>query len=61
MVDLIENIINLKVFNSNKAQLGWIEFKFFFFGLILGLIVALILISLSCNDIFIPKIGFMCG
>lgn len=55
------NVLNRKLINSRKAQLGWIEFKFFLMGLGIGFIIALILLSLSCNDVWIPKIGFMCG
>lgn len=35
------------MFKSKKAQLGPIEAKFFFYGLILGLIVGFVVIYLS--------------
>ena len=48
------------MFNNKKAQLGIIEFKFFMYGLILGIIGGLVLAMLSCSKV-IPKVGFFCG
>lgn len=46
---------------DKKAQLGWIEFKYFVVGVILGLVIGVILLGLSCNKIWLPRIGFLCG
>jgi len=47
--------------NNKKAQLGIIEFKFFFIGLIVGIILVTTLIYMANNNILIPfKIGFVC-
>jgi len=46
---------------NKKAQLGWIEFKFFFVGLIVGLIGGLVLAVLSCTVKILPTVGFICG
>ena len=45
---------------DKKAQLGIIEFKFFMYGLILGLIAGIVLATLSCKGV-LPKIAFICG
>jgi len=45
---------------NKKAQLGIIEMKFFLMGLVVGLIIGMILVTLSCKEIGIPKIGFFC-
>ncbi|MBS3138451.1 hypothetical protein J4207_01970 [Candidatus Woesearchaeota archaeon] len=46
---------------NKKAQLGWIEFKFFFVGLLIGIIGGVILAILSCSAKILPKVGFICG
>ena len=65
MIDLIESLIdrvlNIRILKSNKAQLGWIELRFFLIGLGIGLLLGIVLVALSCNDVWIPRIGFMCG
>lgn len=45
---------------SRKAQLGVIEFKFFIYGLILGVIGGIVLAMLSCKGV-LPKLAFLCG
>ena len=45
---------------DKKAQLGIIEFKFWIIGLIIGIIVGVALVALSCKGV-LPKIGFLCG
>jgi len=45
---------------SKKAQLGLIEMKFFLMGLVFGIIVGAILVTLSCKGVGIPKIAFFC-
>lgn len=42
---------------NKKGQLGPIEFKFFFIGLIIGLIIAILLIYLSIKGII--SLGFI--
>ncbi|HLC75433.1 MAG TPA: hypothetical protein VJH88_06305 [Candidatus Nanoarchaeia archaeon] len=51
----------MELFANKKAQLGWIEFKFFLGGLIVGLIGAVILAILSCSAKVLPAVGFICG
>lgn len=41
----------MKLFKNKKAQLGFIELKFFFMGLVLGIIVALVLVYLGTKGI----------
>lgn len=41
----------MKLFKNKKGQLGFIELKFFFIGLILGIIVALVLVYLGTKGI----------
>jgi len=45
---------------SKKAQLGIIEFKFFFIGLIIGIILAIVVIILVNKGILPFKLGFIC-
>ena len=45
----------MKILNK-KAQLGMIELKFFFIGLVVGLIVALVLVFLGTKGILPFKI-----
>jgi len=46
---------------NKKAQLGIIEFKFAFLGLILGIILTLTVVYLANKGIFIPfKMSFVC-
>ena len=45
---------------SKKAQLGIIEFKFFFIGLIIGIILAVVVIVLANKGILPFKLGFVC-
>jgi|TARA_Y100000310_G_C20602932_1_gene774011 hypothetical protein len=47
-------------FKNKKAQLGFIEFKFFIFGLILGLVVAFLLIFLANNGTLPFRMEFVC-
>lgn len=46
---------------GKKAQLGWIEFKYFLGGLIVGLIITLILVLLGTKGILPFKIPLVCG
>lgn len=49
------------MFKNKKAQLGPIEFKFFFVGFIIGLILVIALIYLANKGILIPfKLTFLC-
>jgi hypothetical protein len=50
----------MKIFNNKKAQLGWIEFKYFMTGLVIGIIIALILVLLGTKGILPFKIPFVC-
>ena len=46
---------------NKKAQLGIIEFKFAFIGLILGIILTLVVVYMANKGILIPfKLGFVC-
>ncbi len=49
-----------RMLRSRKAQLGVIEFKFFIYGLILGVIGGIVLAMLSCKGV-LPKLAFLCG
>lgn len=46
----------MKLLRNKKAQLGFIEFKFFIMGLIIGLIAALILVYLGTKGVLPFKI-----
>jgi uncharacterized protein YacL len=46
----------MKLIKNKKAQLGMIELKFFFIGLVIGLIVALVLVFLGSKGIIPFKI-----
>ena len=46
----------MKLIKSKKAQLGMIELKYFFIGLIIGLIAALVLVFLGTQGILPFKI-----
>ncbi|MEK6869397.1 MAG: hypothetical protein AABX74_04160 [Nanoarchaeota archaeon] len=48
------------MFKSKKGQLGIIEFKFFFIGLIIGIIIAVVVIVLANKGILPFKLGFVC-
>ena len=43
------------------GQLGVIEFKYFLYGLILGIIVALVLVMLGTKGVLPFKIPLVCG
>jgi len=46
---------------NKKAQLGFIEMKFFIFGLIIGLILAVGIVFMANKGILIPfKLAFVC-
>lgn len=45
---------------SKKAQLGIIEFKFFFIGIIIGIILAIVVIVLANKGVLPFKLGFIC-
>jgi len=49
------------IFSNKKAQLGWIEFKFFFGGLVVGLVGGLLLSVLSCTAKVLPTVAILCG
>ena len=51
----------MKLLQNKKAQLGWIEMKFFLSGLLVGVIAGLVLAVLSCSTTLLPKVGFICG
>jgi len=46
---------------NKKAQLGWIETKFFLVGLIIGIIITLVLVYLGAKGILPFKIPLVCG
>jgi len=47
---------------NKKAQLGIIEFKFFFIGLIIGIIFTIALVFMANSGIIIPfEMQFVCG
>ncbi len=48
------------MFHNKKAQLGFIEFRFFMIGLIIGLIGAFALIYVANNGMLPFKLGFVC-
>ncbi|MCK4589945.1 MAG: hypothetical protein KAT77_05875 [Nanoarchaeota archaeon] len=46
---------------SKKGQLGIIEAKFFFIGLLIGIVVAVAVIFMANKGILIPfKLSFLC-
>ncbi len=45
---------------DKRGQLGWIEFKFFLFGLIAGIVILFVLIVLSNQGVIPFKIPFIC-
>jgi len=49
----------IKIFNK-KGQLGIIEAKYFFIGLIIGVIIALVLVYLGTAKILPFKIPLVC-
>ena len=51
----------MNILKSKKAQLGIIEFKFFMYGLILGVIGGIVLSALSCSFKVLPKVALICG
>ena len=50
----------MKILNNKKAQLGWIETKFFLTGLIVGIVVALVVVYLGTKGIIPFKIPLIC-
>ena len=48
------------MFKSKRAQLGIIEFKFFFIGLIVGIILAVVVIVLANKGVLPFKLSFVC-
>ncbi len=48
------------MFKNKKAQLGIIEFKFFFIGLIIGITVTIVLILLANKGILPFSMKFLC-
>ena len=53
------NIIK-RLFSSKTAQLGWIEFKYFIVGLLIGLVLMLLLTYLANKGILPFKLSFVC-
>jgi len=46
---------------SKKGQLGIIEAKFFFIGLLIGIVLAVVIILMANKGILIPfKLSFLC-
>jgi hypothetical protein len=45
---------------NKKGQLGIIEFKYFMVGLLIGIVIALILVTLGSKGILPFKIPFVC-
>jgi len=51
----------MKFLKSKKAQLGIIEAKFFFIGLLIGIVLAMVLVFMANKGILIPfKLSFLC-
>ena len=49
------------MFKNKKAQLGFIEMRFLFIGLIIGIILTFVLIFLANKGILIPfRLSFVC-
>ena len=48
------------MFNSKKAQLGIIEFKFLMIGLVIGLVAAVVLVLLANKGMLPFKLSFLC-
>lgn len=48
------------MFKNKKAQLGAIEMKFFFLGLIIGLIGAVVVIYLANKGVIPFSVSFLC-
>ncbi len=46
---------------NRKGQLGWIEMKYFFIGLVIGLLIAFILAALGTSGVLPFKIPLVCG
>ena len=46
---------------DKRGQLGIIEFKFFFYGLVFGLLVAFVLVYLGTTGVIPFKIPLVCG
>ncbi len=45
---------------NKKGQLGWIEFQYFMFGLIAGIIVLFVVIKLGQAGVIPFEIPFVC-
>ena len=58
--EVVLMILKTKIL-STKAQLAGIEFKFFIVGFLIALILAFILVGLSCHDVVLPRLSFLCG
>jgi uncharacterized protein YacL len=54
---LIKN--HIQMFSSKKSQLGIIEFKFFFIGLIAGIVLTLVIIILANKGIIPISLDFL--
>lgn len=54
---MYNNIKKVILMNSKKAQLGFIEMKFFVIGLLVGLVLAVLLVYLSSKGIL--PLGFL--
>jgi len=48
-------------FMNKRGQLGVIEFKFFMYGLIIGIIIAFVLVLLGNKGVIPFKIPLVCG
>jgi len=46
---------------TKKGQLGWIEIRFFLYGLLVGILIALALVYLGAKGILPFKVPFVCG
>jgi len=46
---------------EKSGQLGIIEFKYFFYGLLFGMVIAFILVLLGTLGVLPFKIPFVCG
>ena len=46
---------------NKRGQLGWIEFKYFIGGFLIGLVIALVLVFLGAKGILPFKVPLVCG
>ena len=50
-----------QILKSKTAQLGWIEFKYFIVGVLIGLVLTLLLTYLANHGILPFNLSFLCA